>query len=57
MRVDDDVSIRNDRLVRLLRSLNSPDVIYVGQVGKVTKNESGMLNLLPGDDFCMGGRV
>ena len=55
--MDDDVYIRNDRLVRLLRSLNSSDVIYLGQVGKVTKNESGMLNLLPGDNYCMGGRV
>ena len=42
-------------LVRLLRSLNSSDVIYLGQVGKVTKNESGMLNQLPGDNYCMGG--
>ena len=55
MRADDDVYIRSDKLVRLLRSLNSSDDIYLGQAGKGTKNESGMLNQLPRDNYCMGG--
>ena len=55
MRADDDVYIRNDKLVRLLRSLNSSDDIYLGQAGTGAKNERGMLNLLPGDNYCMGG--
>ena len=55
MRADDDVYIRNDKLVRLLRSLNSSDDIYLGQAGTGAKKEKGMLNLLPGDNYCMGG--
>ena len=57
MRADDDVYIRNDKLIRLLRSLNSSDDIYPGQAGTGAKEESGMLNLnlLPGDNYCMGG--
>jgi len=55
MRADDDVYVRNDRLERLLRSLNSSDDIYLGQAGTGAKKEKGMLNLLPGDNYCMGG--
>jgi len=55
MRADDDVYIRNDKLVRLLRSLNSSDDIYLGQAGTGAKKERGKLNLLPGDNYCMGG--
>ena len=55
MRVDDDVYIRNDKLVRLLRSLNSFDDMYRGQGGAGVKKERGMLNLLPGDNYCFGG--
>ena len=55
MRADDDVYIRNDKLKRLLRSLNSSDDIYLGQAGTGAKKERGMLNLLPGDNYCMGG--
>ena len=55
MRADDDVYIRNDKLVHLLRSLNSSDDIYLGQAGTGAKKERGMLNLLPGDNYCMGG--
>jgi len=55
MRADDDVYIRNDKLERLLHSLNSSDDIYLGQAGTGAKTERGMLNLLPGDNYCMGG--
>ena len=55
MRADDDVYIRNDKLSRLLRSLNSSDDIYLGQAGTGAKKERGMLNLLPGDNYCMEG--
>ena len=55
MRADDDVYVRNDKLVRLLRSLNSSDDIYLGQAGTGAKKERGMLNLLPDDNYCIGG--
>ena len=55
MRADDDVYIRNDKLVRLLNSFNSSDDIYLGQAGTGAKKERGMLNLLPGENYCMGG--
>ena len=37
-----------------MRSLNSSDDIYLGQAGTGAKKEGGMLNLLPGDNYCMG---
>ena len=55
MRADDDVYIRNDKLVSLLRSLNISEDIYLGQAGTGAKKEKGMLNLMPGDNYCMGG--
>ena len=55
MRADDDVYIRNDTLVRLLRSLNSSDDFYLGQAGTGAKKERVMLNLSPGDNHCMKG--
>ena len=55
MRADDDVYVRNDKLVSLLRSLNSSDDIYLGHAGTGAKKERGKLNLMPGDNYCMGG--
>lgn len=55
MRADDDVYVRNDKLVRFLHSLNSSDDIYLGHAGTGAKKEIGMLNLLPGENYCMGG--
>ena len=55
MRADDDVYVRNDKLVRFLRSLNSSDDIYLGQAGIGAKEEREMLNLSPGEDCCIGG--
>ncbi|KAJ7379558.1 Chondroitin sulfate synthase 1 [Desmophyllum pertusum] len=55
MRADDDVYVRNDKLVGLLRSLNSSDDIHLGQAGTGSVEERGKLHLLPGDNYCMGG--
>ncbi|KAL9954162.1 hypothetical protein ACROYT_G041663 [Oculina patagonica] len=55
MRADDDVYVRNDKLLRFLRSLNSSDDIYLGHAGFGKKEEREMLNLSPGENYCMGG--
>ena len=55
MRADDDVYIRNDRLVEFLHSLNSSDDIHLGHAGIAAKEELGMLNMNPGDNYCIGG--
>lgn len=55
MRADDDVYVRNDKLANLLRSLNSSNDIYLGHAGTGAKKERGKLQLLPGDNYCMGG--
>ncbi|XP_068721554.1 chondroitin sulfate synthase 3-like [Montipora capricornis] len=55
MRADDDVYVRNDRLVRFLRSLNSSDDVHLGHAGVGAKEELGMLSLNPGDNYCIGG--
>ena len=55
MRADDDVYVRNEKLAGLLRSLNSSDDIYLGHAGTGADEEKGMLNLLPGENYCMGG--
>ena len=55
MRADDDVYVRNDKLVRLLQSLNSSDDIHLGHAGTGAKEEIGMLSLNPGGNYCMGG--
>ncbi|KAL9953331.1 hypothetical protein ACROYT_G040732 [Oculina patagonica] len=55
MRADDDVYVRNDKLVRFLRSLNSSDDIYLGQAGIGAKEEREKLTLSPGENYCIGG--
>ncbi|KAL9954159.1 hypothetical protein ACROYT_G041660 [Oculina patagonica] len=55
MRADDDVYVRNDKLVRFLRSLNSSDDIHLGHAGIGKKEEREMLKLSPGENYCMGG--
>lgn len=55
MRADDDVYVRNDRLVRFLNSLNSSDDVHLGHAGTGAKSEIGMLSLNPGDNYCIGG--
>ncbi|KAL9954156.1 hypothetical protein ACROYT_G041657 [Oculina patagonica] len=55
MRADDDVYVRNDKLLRFLRSLNSSDDIHLGHAGIGKKEEREMLNLSPGENYCMGG--
>ena len=55
MRADDDVYVRNDKLVRFLHSLNSSDDIYLGQAGIGAKEEREMLNLSPEENYCIGG--
>ncbi|KAL9954154.1 hypothetical protein ACROYT_G041655 [Oculina patagonica] len=55
MRADDDAYVRNDKLERFLRSLNSSDDIYLGHAGIGKKEEREMLNLSPGENYCIGG--
>ena len=55
MRADDDVYVRNDRLVRFLISFNSSDDIHLGHAGTGAKEEMGMLSLNPGNNYCIGG--
>ena len=55
MRADDDLYVRNDKLVGLLRSLNSSDDIFLGHAGTGAKKEREKLRLLPGENYCMGG--
>ena len=55
MRADDDVYVRNDRLVEFLHSLNSSDDIHLGHAGIGAKEELGMLSMNPGDNYCIGG--
>ena len=55
MRADDDVYVRNDKLVYFLESLNSSDDIHLGHAGTGAREEMGMLSLYPGDNYCLGG--
>lgn len=55
MRADDDVYVRNDKLIRFLQSLNSSDDIHLGHAGTGAKEEMGMLSMEPGDNYCIGG--
>lgn len=55
MRADDDVYVRNDRLVEFLHSLNSSDDIHLGHAGIGAKEELGMLSMNLGDNYCIGG--
>jgi chondroitin sulfate synthase len=55
MRADDDVYIRPERLEKLLRSLNSSEPHYIGQMGQGTPEDLGRLSLSSEDNFCMGG--
>ena len=55
MRADDDVYVRNDKLVGFLHSLNSSDDLHLGHAGTGAKEEIGLLSLYPGDNYCIGG--
>lgn len=53
--VDDDVFIDIERLKSLTASLDSNELIYMGQAGVGNRQEFGQLHLHPGQNFCMGG--
>ncbi|XP_050695418.1 chondroitin sulfate synthase 1-like isoform X2 [Eriocheir sinensis] len=55
MRSDDDVYVRPDRLELFLRSVNSTHPQFIGQAGKGTQDEIGLLALKTDENFCMGG--
>lgn len=55
IRADDDVFIRGDNLIRLLRSINSSDDILLGHPGTGKKEEIGKLGLDDKSNFCIGG--
>uniref|UniRef100_A0A1B6EH51 Hexosyltransferase n=1 Tax=Clastoptera arizonana TaxID=38151 RepID=A0A1B6EH51_9HEMI len=54
-RADDDVYIRTDRIVNILKSLDSRKVYFMGQAGKGNMAEFGLLSLQQDENFCMGG--
>lgn len=57
MRADDDVYIKIDRLSPFLHSIDTSNnrALFIGQAGLGNKNEFGMLELRPDENFCMGG--
>ncbi|CAH1118840.1 unnamed protein product [Phaedon cochleariae] len=55
LRADDDVYIRTDRLEELLRSVDSRKPWFIGQTGRGTTDELGLLALDSDENFCMGG--
>uniref|UniRef100_A0A0N7ZCA6 Fringe-like glycosyltransferase domain-containing protein n=1 Tax=Scylla olivacea TaxID=85551 RepID=A0A0N7ZCA6_SCYOL len=55
MRSDDDVYVRPDRLELFLRSVNSTHPQFIGQAGRGTQDEIGLLSLKTDENFCMGG--
>ena len=55
IRTDDDVYMRTERLEVFLRSVNSSKLRYIGQMGKGTVQEFGLLSLLDDENYCMGG--
>ncbi|KAI8507303.1 Chondroitin sulfate synthase 1 [Branchiostoma belcheri] len=55
IRADDDVYIRVDKLQKFLRSVNSSEVLYIGQPGFGKDDEFGRLGLRDDENYCMGG--
>ncbi|XP_005990195.1 chondroitin sulfate synthase 1 [Latimeria chalumnae] len=55
MRADDDVYIKSTKLESFLRSLNSSELLFLGQTGLGSLQEMGKLALESGENFCMGG--
>lgn len=54
MLANDEVYVRNNKLVGFLRSFNSSDDIYLGHPEIGAKKEKERLNLLPVGNYCMG---
>ncbi|KAF4531602.1 hypothetical protein B566_EDAN010068 [Ephemera danica] len=55
MRADDDVYVRPERLAALLRSVDSRKAQFIGQAGRGSQEEFGLLSLEYDENFCMGG--
>lgn len=55
LRADDDVYVRTDKLETLLRSVDSRKPWFIGQAGRGTAEEFGLLSLDHDENFCMGG--
>ena len=51
----DDVYIVGDKLAKLLDSVNSSKVYYIGHSGQGRKHEKGKLGLFDNKTYCMGG--
>ncbi|CAB3386551.1 Hypothetical predicted protein [Cloeon dipterum] len=55
LRADDDVYVRPDRLETFLRSIDSRKPQFIGQAGRGSQEEFGLLSLEYDENFCMGG--
>lgn len=55
MRADDDLYVRTDKLELFLRSVNSSNPHFIGQMGQGNELEFGQLALRSNENFCMGG--
>ena len=55
VRADDDVYIRGEKLAKLLASMNSSELHYIGQSGQGRPEEKGKLGLSESKTYCMGG--
>jgi chondroitin sulfate synthase len=55
LRADDDVYVRPDKLEAFLRSIDSRRPQFIGQAGRGSQEEFGLLSLEFDENFCMGG--
>lgn len=55
IRADDDVYIKGRMLATLLRSIDSRNLVYMGQPGKGIPEEHGKLGLIGEGHYCIGG--
>ncbi|XP_044262489.1 chondroitin sulfate synthase 1 isoform X2 [Tribolium madens] len=55
IRADDDVFVKTEQLEELLRGVDSRKAWFIGQTGRGSSEEFGMLSLESDENFCMGG--
>ena len=55
IRADDDMYVRNKKLMDLLNKMNPYERVYLGRAGAGRKEDLKRLELLPHERYCMGG--
>ena len=55
IRADDDMYVRGDLLMELLKKMSPYERVYLGRAGVGKDNDLGRLHLLPHERYCMGG--